>query len=161
MEDFLYILIGVAWLVYSVYKSQNKKTANRQAASKKDEDLRDESLEPASEESYGQARNSSYNSMIEELLGRVTEPAYAPAQPVAEVQEPTFSQSWKTRTDLLKEQRELAKPKYESIEFIDTSPVRLEEDIGHNYTDELYEGFDSFDLRTAVIYSEILKRPEY
>ncbi len=143
-NDYLYILFGIAWLVFSVYKGQKKKNA-------------------ASSEPPRKTNKSFLDSLMEELNPEPdTEPMpYVPTDPYAPVEvgmddyEPRIfsyddavEESNETETSVVYTQKEVDKdPKTWTVENRNAENQNVRYNRG-------------FSLRNAVIYSEILK-PKY
>jgi len=135
--DFVYVLIGVIWLIYSFLKRGSKKTTSEQPVEEylpsevmeqvEDpyETVQKEILvlsEPVVSEAEPDEREESY---IENLKGATQTPA------------PTLTHSFQKKRKVLRT----------------NPPLPFGEEPG--------EGLADFDLRKAVVYYEILKRPEY
>lgn len=142
MEEFLPIIIGIAWLVYTIYSKGKKKGANRSRPEGKEkapitsilEQLftDKEGLSPKPYEVYNEAEEG---------------------QPIDEYEEFDFEPEEKS-TPFLK--AELADFKHEGQAALSPQESYLnEDDIDENDQAERPD----FDLRKAIIFSEILNAP--
>lgn len=144
LGDYLYIIIGIVWLAFSVYKGQKKKSASSDSAQK-----------------------SSGRSFIDNLIAEFNpEPTVNPVPYIvddyadintetAEVEEPTFFSY---------------DDEVEESNVNDTSVVYRKRDFNSEKVTQLkdnnvidkqrYTKKRNFDLRKAVIYSEVLN-PRY
>jgi len=144
-NDYLYILFGIAWLIFSVYKGQKKKNAAATDQPKK-------------------SNKSFLDSLIEEIN---PEPAaqsapYSPNDPytpVDEVEVDEYEQEIFSYDDAVEESNET-----ETSGVYNQKEVELDrttEAVENKNTDNQNVRYKSgFSLRNAVIYSEILK-PRY
>lgn len=156
MDEILYILMGIAWLAYSLYSNKQKMDKKR-AAQGQDYDAtetpapqRPRSIfdEIFSEElpDESEARQEEYIPEIEEQSWQKRQAAYAASeaqsleQIVDEVPSDYFTKQYALYNREVQEEEK---------------PVLLEE------VDEIAkpETIDDFDLKKAVIYSEILRAP--
>ena len=155
MEDFIYILIGVAWLVYSVYKSQNKaKTAKKPV-----QDYHQETGEGQhSEGGHQQNRKPrAFEELLSEILGEEPKPAPVVLKTDYAPQETTKRKSYE---NYFETNRNPKKP--ESVEYNKRRASFVPSGIQEHFDDiEEQEYQIDFDIRKAVIFSEILKRPDY
>ena len=141
MEKYFYILIGVAWVIYNIYKKSQKQNAKHQQSS--------------------QAQQSTKKSLLEELLGgeQFDSPAaesLATDHPynnyeIEEFENNTIDTYDETSNNINTIQRE---EPIEIIKPIEKNKKKAEDENIVNQFD-----LNDFDLRKAVIYSEILKRP--
>lgn len=164
MDDVLYILIGVAWVAYSIY-SYNQKAKKRQADR---QSLPQEEYDIPDSEEQSQPKKSAFEEMISEFQSYsrqeseslpfhsreketfVTEPEIESVENVSSIEETTESNSSLSK-EMLKQYLE---KDHKKEMFVET-------DVAEYYNEiETEQKFD-FDLRKAIIYSEILKRPEY
>ncbi len=145
-NDYLYILFGVAWLIFSVYKGQKKKNAAASDQPKK-------------------TNKSFLDSLIEEInpepAAQSTTPygSNDPYAPVDEVEVDEYEQEIFSYDDAVEESNET-----ETSGVYNQKEVELDrttEAIENKNTDNQNVRYKSgFSLRNAVIYSEILK-PRY
>ncbi len=164
MDDILYIILGIAWLAYSLY-------ANKQKVDKRRADKAKELRERQELQEYQPSQSDEIprKSVLEELFGEISS-EYAEAQ--EEIYIPEVDE------DIIK--RKLAENAYneaESLEVIkDEVPVdyftkRYEsgyKTVNENFHNtskikeeekEIEELTEKFNLSKAVIYSEILRAP--
>ena len=169
MEDVLYILIGVAWVAYSIY-SYNQKAKRQQEARKKisqgnqnDNSNYEEQIEPPKRafddifskiQSFSEKEfdSSPYYSPEEETV--FAEPEIESIENISSVEEVTESNSPLSK-EMFQGYLEKDKNKIERKEV-----AQKEYDATNNQIEENEEFFE-FELKKAIIYSEILKRPEY
>jgi hypothetical protein len=155
VEDFIYILIGIIWIAFSIYKgfksSQKKKTEPTHY---------DETYEEEPESSSGdQAKKSVFDSFLEEIMSE-KEPAPKPVE-VEKKAEKT-----PTRYEDLAEKEPFSYDDfYEERNYIEPSDVYDDKGTATRPTKqtELVTHLQRrrkprIDLRKAVIYSEILNR---
>lgn len=154
MEDFIYILIGIAWIAYSLY-SQGQKQKRKQQSQPETE---------PEEELSGVEQN--LQSFIDKKLN---------LDQIFEVDEPDneYLDSPYSKIDVVEEKDESSyfKPAtegssaFKADEAKKAKPVIVveEEFIEDDESDERRQGIlfgdDEFDLKKAVIYSEILNPP--
>ncbi len=144
MEDFLPILIGIVWLVYTLYnRAQKKKNAGRPQQAEKKEN-----------------RSPSF---IEQLLM-----GEEPAQPQPYETYEKFDETEPDKIEFDEEFPVKEKPtpflKKELSDFVyEGQSSTYNENILENAVDEIQSETkteaDDFDLRKAIIYSEILNAP--
>lgn len=140
MENFIYILIGVIWLVISVKKSNQKKKAL--LANKPDNEA-----EPG---------NRSFEDIMSEILG------------TNETHQNIQKQFVETVEEEVVEEEEVGNA-YQSLEDLylkesleNEYDLRIEEPIRDNLEPQITElnnRKQQFDLRTAIIYQAIMERP--
>jgi len=141
-NDYLYILFGVAWLIFSVYKGQKKKNA---AAS-------DQPKKP---------NKSFLDSLIEEINpeSAAQSAPYSPIDPYSPVEVEEYEQkifSYDDAVELSNETETSVVYNEKEVELNSTT-----KEIENKNTDNQNVRYKSgFSLRNAVIYSEILK-PRY
>jgi len=141
MEDFLPVLIGIVWLVYTLYnRSQKKKNAGRPQQTEKKE--------------------SSTPSFIEQLLM-----GDKPAQPLPyEEFDETEPEKIEFEEEFPIKEKQTPFLKKELADFIyEGQSATYDESIVEETTTEIHSEIETeandFDLRKAVIYSEILNTP--
>jgi hypothetical protein len=143
MEDFIYILIGVIWLVFSVIKgTQKRKTQdqNQQAGSTQ------------------QRKERSFDDILTEILGDESEPQtvfqeVSEQESTIEITETEVGGAYQSLEDLyLIEHKEQLKKDGNSK---DNSVKRAIEPE----TIKKIKDHQPFDLRRAIIYQAILERP--
>lgn len=178
MEDLLYVLAILAWVVYSFYKNSKKVKKQRPATRQPREGVNDEA--PGNE---GKALPGSdeYKNILRELFGE----DIIPEEPEKRVPAPPSKpepvpQTTYTHGDMMREREAIAREdaarsRYESWDDIyedsgmmpssiaaeqEEIEKEIQADVRRAMEDDkkVRKGFQ-FDLRQAVIMSEILKRP--
>lgn len=147
MDDVLYILIGVAWVAYSIYSYKEK--AKKQQAAK--QSLSKEKYDIADSEEQTQPQQSAFEEMISEFQSYSRqESEIESVENISSIEETTESNSPLSK-EMLKQylEKDQDKKMPDETEVVDDYNII-----------ETEQEFD-FDLRKAIIYSEILKRPEY
>ena len=149
MEDYIYILIGIIWVVFSVIKGSQK---NKQTQYAEDEDTIPE-------------RKSTLEEFLEELLPPMEKPTVTyqsyDDEAIAEIEE-AIPEKYLAYSGMNWEEYETNENSSDNIgishssltsnqeqEFFETN----EDDLGY------FRGGYEFDLRKAVIFSSILERP--
>lgn len=140
MEDYIYILAGIAYLAYSFYSASKKKKEN--------EARKAQAYESSQEEPVG---NSDSDFDIEKLFGienlkREIEDLPYEMMEVEQEQEQVFEEKQEPVIDEMKP----VKMKYTEDVKPQTEVILEEESI---------EEQEQLDLRNAIIYSEILNPP--
>lgn len=180
MEDFIYILIGIAWIAFSIYGQQKKlkekqrKAAQRQAESQ--ESAEDYYSEPETEE---QASGSFIDNILNEFEIKEEKPAYETIyhRRLREEQEREKAAKEARRSDVKKpvlesvekigggiegnsslsmDYFETRNKKYKIKDRIQSENIESLAEMGDEIGDEIAS---SFSLRKAVIYNAILERP--
>ncbi|HOH99862.1 MAG TPA: hypothetical protein PLE85_04915 [Bacteroidales bacterium] len=159
MEDFLYILAIIAWVVYSFYKNSQKVKKNRPATRRPVEETPEEKRD--------------FRSILEEILGQEEEsiPEYqaeapAPAREVYKPMEYTpsqqpqqefqYQQTYKTLDDLYEESGMMPSQMQVSLEDMDNNQrIQAVSSLEEKKETPRWKA----DIRTAIILSEILNRP--
>ena len=141
MDDFIYILIGAAWLAFTIY-SKNQKQKNKK-------------LQRSNSQTETEPQKEGISSLFESLFSD-EENKTQQAHYVENIEQSNIIPS-------------LSEVNYSEnlSQFQETSPEIFEKekddkDIDNNniINEEIINGNDiDFNLRKAVIYSEILKRP--
>ena len=140
MDDFLYILIGAAWLAFTIY-SKNKKQKNKK-------------LERNNSQTKTESQKEGVSSLFESLF----------SDKEINTQQNYYSENIEQSNII----PSLSEVNYtENLAQFQEAPPEIfekvldEEDIDNNLIkEEIINGNDiDFNLRKAVIYSEILKRP--
>jgi hypothetical protein len=143
MEDFIYILIGVIWLVFSVIKGTQKRKT------------RDQNQQAGSPQ---QKKERSFDDILAEILGEESEPQtvfqeVSEQKSTIEITETEVGGAYQSLEDLyLIEHKEQLKKEGNSK---DNSVKRAIEPETIKKT----KGHQPFDLRKAIIYQAILERP--
>jgi len=155
VEDYIYILIGIIWIAFSIYKgfkgNQNKKT--------KPENIDDQYDGESGEAEPTKVRKSVFDSFLQEIIGEDETVPYAPIevdeekktspQQMEEARSTLFSyddfyeeSNHQEKTDVYDEERAATKP---------TEQKELRTYLQRRKKPRI-------DLKKAVIYSEILNR---
>jgi len=168
MEDLFYFLLLVAWLVFSFYQ-QNQKKRRKEAVKAAAERAKIDEMrkitqevqqEKAEEESPGKVIETIFKTLLDDDTETSLEEETI-VEPVVNydediIEEKNIYQRY-FESKFSKDQKILDKEFESHDKITPTIPVTIEED---------YEKFDlaetivqsDFDLRSAVIYSEVLKR---
>ncbi len=158
MEDFIYILAGVAWLAYSIY-SQNQKQKKKQQA-KMNAEMEAE-LEPANtssiEDTFSDFVNQKLNlENIFDVEEKNEEYLDNPYSEIDVVEEKDESSYFNAKTEGVS----AFKPKTEPEEMVKSEIELSEEELKNDdLTQDQDENEVVFDVKKAVIYSEILNAP--
>ncbi len=134
-EDFLYILVGLIWLAFSVYKGVKKKKP--QPSSKEESSKRKSALETMMEQF-----------MVEEPETIVYETPSPDPVPQTDTDEKIFSYD-----DIYEESNQL-----ETSAVYDRRPEPEKKVVTKPESTRKKKKIRRFDVRKAVIYSEILNR---
>jgi len=164
MEDALYILIGIAWVAYSIY-SYNQKAKKQQAAK---HSIPKNEYNSSDLETQTQEKQSSLKNIISEIQS-YSKQEFDSSPYYSYENESDFSE---TKLDSIEN--------ISSVEDVIESNSPLSKEMTNQYLVENLEKEKSnentniseiiekntdtefdFDLKKAIIYSEILKRPEY
>lgn len=184
MEDIIYILIGIAWIGFSLYNSQRKLKQKQEKAR--------QARQASDEKTSKYDEPSKPRSFIDSLLAEFEEKA-SPKETIYETQ-PTPQEEPDSFKEIVRKKREAdyhsiqSVENYESIENVvednsilstnyfdrnkETKDKKQKDDKvkSKNFEAEFVENqisedehdFDfDFDLRQAIIYSEILNKPKY
>ncbi|HAH57277.1 MAG: hypothetical protein KUL83_06330 [Lentimicrobium sp.] len=155
MEDFLFIIIGIVWLVYSFYNSKQK--AQRKQAEKQARSNGPATPTPVPKRSF-----------LEELLDPeppVVRPVVDPEEAWEESYSPAQEAEMLAEAQSLEKIEEEYTDSYFERQYADRNRVSETERVIERVTEEpviLVEEIieEEFDLRKAVIYAEILN-PRY
>lgn len=171
--NYLYILFAIVYVIYSIIKAGKKASKNRPTITKQP------SSNPADQQPPQSPRQEKtpgedFKKMLEELLGGTPEEQVPEKHPDT-YQEPQKVIPEKPRPVKVftplpkKEKKAVYKPKFTTAEskissetphfishpeIVQSSPVQI---VLEEKTSDKYD----FDIRQAIIYSEILKRPQY
>lgn len=159
MEDYLYILLGVAWVAYSIY-NQGQKQKKKQAQKLAEED---ENEEPQVENAFENFIEKKLN--LEGMFNFQETEEETEEEPEEEPLDSPYS-----KIDIVeeKDKSEYFKPENEGVsafvnkvkqsqstevssEIIDTDEISV-----NDLTKQIDETEIDFDLKSAVIFSEIL-----
>ena len=170
MDDILYIIIGVVWLAISIYQSQRKMKQKQQKAAQRN--LENEAAVPVEEEQP--KKRSFIDEILEELNSErsdspPTPPPPPPARPRNEVNTSAGNisvENYRSARDMLESGSKLSKEYYNRNKKTGKYDNRLASQkvisdiIEIEEYDEEIEDFEfDFNLREAIIYSEIINRP--
>ncbi|MBE0639778.1 MAG: hypothetical protein IH598_14765 [Bacteroidales bacterium] len=171
MEDYIYYLMLVVWLVFSFYQQSQKKKrkkAEMEAAQARQEQNRQYDEQKPAGAGTEAPPDSGFKKILEELLGEeeVLVPEYE-TRPV-EVTRNFDEESVSERNEYQKYLESKSYKEGESLEMgylsrssLEDKIVELEKDMKlQEHELEVTESHYSsaFNLRSAVIYSEVLKR---
>lgn len=176
MDDILYIVLGVAWLAWSLYSNKLKMDKKRAEQTQRDAEARRNVSrptevtvsEPVSYEPVKPKPARPGRSILEEIFSEYTEMAEAEQEVYQpEVDEKSWQQKMtdynKSEAQSLEEIKEeisadyfsnLYSRPYNPVEQQVISITKAETDYDENTTLP-----DDFDLKKAVLYSEILRAP--
>jgi hypothetical protein len=144
MEDFIYILIGIIWLVFSVVKGNQKKKAamTQNQQSNNPQEAKDRSFEDILSEMFGEEPETVFQKVGEQE-----------STIDMETSEPEVGMAYQSLEELfLKEQEEqISKGEIVKENSVKSriEPETLEKSLDHQ----------PFDLRRAIIYQAVLERP--
>jgi len=168
MEDLFYFLLLVAWLVFSFYqqnqKKRRKEAAKAAAERAKIDEMRKITQEVQQEKAEEEAPGKVIETIFKTLLDDDTETSLEEetiVEPVVNydediIEEKNIYQRY-FESKFSKDQK-ISDKEFESHDKITpTIPVTIEEDFEKFDLAETIVQSD-FDLRSAVIYSEVLKR---
>ncbi|MCD4745958.1 MAG: hypothetical protein K8R58_06635 [Bacteroidales bacterium] len=150
MDDFIYILLGLAWLVYAIYSKGQKKKK-----------IQTSQVQQQGQTETVETKNKVKSILEEFLLGEEFENKQYQE---AEIYKPTVeifpdeqkSQFIDTEPIITKPDKEL----YEPALRVEDKGKEIIEDIEIRDKYDEYEKQEiDFDLKKAIIFSEILKRP--
>lgn len=155
MDDLIYVLIGIAWVGYSIYSASKKSAAKRQSAGVPTDRTSTSSPLPIPR-SDGSGRTL-FEEIFSELVGE--------QKPVVPVPQPVVNQPQMKNHQKMQQTIETA-GSFERI-YTGSTPENKIQDIakpvGKTYTNPVeetkHEGIArNFNLREAFIFSEILNR---
>jgi len=149
MEDFLPILIGVIWLAYTWYSKDQKKKARAAAGNPKAENVK---RQPSILEQILMGQEIKINEPDESNVYEEEE-----AEEIREY-EPVAATPEKPNPFLNTEMSEFREEGQSSLRY-KSIPVVLQESDEEDYEFDFGVGIGEFDVRKAVIYSEILNPP--
>lgn len=144
MEDFIYVLIGIIWLVFSVVKGNQKKKAamTQNQQTKEPKEAKDRSFEDIISEMFGEEPETVFQKVGEQE-----------STIDMETSEPEVGMAYQSLEEIfLKEQEEqISKGEITKENSVKNriEPETLEKTLDHQ----------PFDLRRAIIYQAVLERP--
>lgn len=141
MEEYLYILAGIAYLAYSFYGASKKKKEKRlRNENQPDENVSEKETGFDFEKLFGiDSLKSEIEELPYEMMGVEQEQTYEQEQVYEEVKQP-----------IVDEMKAIRKKYSERV----VQQIVVEEE-----EEEIIEEKDQLDLRAAIIYSEILNPP--
>lgn len=150
-QDFIYILFAIVYIIYSVIKAGKKVAKNRPTVDTKPKPV----SPPASPQPQP---NEDFKKVMEEMFGKLPEPKVS--QPQVQKPKPQISsakpQPVKIKTHVpVKESRVLGT---KTVKPLSPQP---HPSLIKTETTEVEEEVVDFDFRKAIIFSEILKRPNW
>lgn len=165
MEDFIYILIGIAWIGFSIYSQQKKlKKKQEEAAARKTGGVNEEATE------HEAAEKSLFEKLFEDYEAEET--AYEPVEQQTK-QHPSREtiqtdrryssvEQAASREEMMEANSVLSSDYYKSTKG-NEKQKKVRETIAEEILEDDSESWEEksrdFDLRKAVIYSAILERP--
>lgn len=155
--DLLYVLIGVAWLLYSFFKKKKSKqqpySPTEQNAYEEKEEYNDES-QLYEEEQYKEEPISK-EEILKKIFNPIEEPAEAEPEP-----EPVIKYTAKSKSSA-KQSIVPDVPKPSKVTHDESEELEAYADNSTSISDEEESDENDFDLKEAVVNSIILKRPDY
>lgn len=153
MEDVIYILIGVAWVVYTVY-NQNQKQKRKQATqmganASKDLTKPEEKVKSVFEERFNLDKMFGFDDPVAEYL----DSPYSKIDVVEEKDETSYFKAETEGVSAFKDETETDEG------IVDEIKISYSEEKMNDLTLGPEANIDEFDARKAVIYSEILNPP--
>jgi len=151
-EDFLYILAGLAWLAFSIYKGSQKNKKSRAPDSQSDK------------------KGSGFEKVLEELLGVKDKDIVYDQQYINEPKDNLFNEVKENEEKVIEAAPEVFsyEKAYDEDNFLPkkevyTSALHKKDNlkVKKDLTVARKKKKPKFDVRKAVIYSEILNRPTY
>jgi hypothetical protein len=158
MEDYIYILGGVAWLAYSLYNQNQKQKKKQQAKMNAElEDGTEEEVSPSIEDTFSKFVNQKLNlESIFDVEENKEEYLDSPYSEIDVVEEKDESAYFNPKTEGVS----AFKAKVDSMQGAETEIEKVEEEEKLNdltlNQEDIAEGFD---VKKAIIYSEILNAP--
>jgi len=155
MEDFIYVLIGVAWVAYSIYNQSQKQKRKLELKSevKKDE------VFSKTERKFESILNKKFNFEnlfeVEESNDDYLDSQYSELDVVEEKEAYSFNNSKTEGVSAFSTKQEVSADQVIRNETED----HAEDEKINNLIVDLLNDRDEFDMRRAVIYSEILNPP--
>ena len=156
MENFIYILIGIAWVAYSLYSARQKAIRKQQSPA-----LPPSGPSPSSPLPIpgNQGRGKSlFEEIFREIAGEpkpVPQPDVQPVMPVKRTIHRTVSELNQTYDDH-SGYKFITSPSFE-VSGTDVGNNRKAQEVRAHLTNE-QALLSKFDLREAIIYSELLNR---
>ncbi len=151
MEDVIYILIGIAWVLYTVY-NQNQKQKRKQAEVKTSDDYSkiEDPRKSIFEEKLNLEQMFKFDDPVEEYL----DSPYSEIDVVEKKDETSYFKAEKEGVSAFQDEVET-----DTAGIVDEIKHMEEEDKWNDLTLEHDDDIADFDARKAVIFSEILNPP--
>ena len=155
MEDFIYVLVGVAWVAYSIY-NQGQKQKRKQAFKS---EVKSDEIFPKTESKFESILNKKFNFEnlfeVEESNDDYLDRQYSELDVVEEVEKYSFNKSETEGVSAFKTKQEAGSGQVSRNE----TEYHEEDEKVDNLITDLLNDSGEFDMRKAVIYSEILNPP--
>ncbi len=155
MEDFIYILIGIAWIAYSVYNQGQKQKRKQQAKSPVETEEETPDIEQKLKSFLDKKLNFDKILDFEEQTEEYIDSPYSAIDIVEEKDE---SEYFKAETEGVSAFE--SEPEAKAVEVMDYKMGETEEqEESNNPLEGIFSETGEFDLKKAIIYSEILNPP--
>jgi len=156
-EDFIYIILGIAWVVYSAYNAKKKKEAKKNPASaNKNKSFLDSIISEMGLPSEKSEQTNKESEQIDEYAIDNIEPEITPIvepQVLYSYDDEYEESNYTPPYNIIK-----TEPVIESSNA-DTVKIDIAKNLNENiYTSKKKDNMKKIDLRRAVIYSAILKK---
>ena len=152
MNNYFYILVGIVWLLSSIYQSVQKKKGNKKTGA----------VPPSG--NSPEKKERTIETILEEILTGKQQPQKQVAQnpspvrkPVARPPKPSYSKEATVNVT----NKEVVKGNAVSYETAGTQKNSIDATFESHLSVETPADEITFDLRNAVIYSEIMSKPKY
>jgi hypothetical protein len=156
VEDFIYILIGIIWIAFSIYKGFKGSQKKKAEPVPYDDQYEKEPASPPEE----QERKSVFDSFLEEIMNEEKPAPYKPAEIVQEKEKTTARNG-----DFVEREPFSYDDFYEESNYMEPSGVYNDKGTATKPTKQVElithlqrRRKPRIDLKKAVIYSEILNR---
>ena len=145
IKPYLYIVIGIVWLIYNAYKNMQKKSiGNPEEPSQKPTQNNTDSVPQATPE-----KEADFKTILEEIL--MGKPTITPQPILEKIPPPLITQ------EIVKSKNKTSR----QLKTIEVKPPLSSLERSRGAVNDQATNSSDFDIRQAIIYSEILKRPEY
>jgi len=155
MEDFIYVLVGVAWVAYSIYNQSQKQKRKQELKS----EVRKEEVFSKTERNFESILNKKFNFEslfeVEESNDEYLDSQYSELDVVEKKEAYSFTNSKTEGVSAFGTKLEVSPSQVIRNETEDHE----EEEYVNNLIGDLLNDRSEFDMRKAVIYSEILNPP--
>jgi len=155
MEDFIYVLVGVAWVAYSIYNQGQKQKRKQESKS----EVRSVEVYPKTESKFESILNEKFNFEglfeVEESKDDYLDTQFSELDVVEKKEAHSFSYSEIEGVSALGTRQEVSP----SEGIRNEKEVHEEDEMMNNLIGDLLNDRGEFDVRKAVIYSEILNPP--